>query len=249
MGVTQLPLIVGEVLLAFWLLSGVLPRCSRGAAFLCFAGFACVSLYNISTGEIACGCFGIVTMSPWTSLTVDLVALTALTLSGSKTRPLSSDVHRVSRFVIPAVFCVVVLATIWRFSGEYRGSTVQAEGMTRFGNQVLVVPSRWTGQFCPLLDEVDIGHRLRRGHWAMLLYHHDCLQCRDVMESLKTVALETRMPIAFVSVPPHKDDDDFATPPSAVVHRRLQAGMTWLVETPAIIVLNDGVVESVRTGI
>lgn len=35
----------------------------------------------------------------------------------------------------------------------------------------------WVGQKLPILEHIDIGEKLEKGNWLILLYHHDCPDC------------------------------------------------------------------------
>jgi hypothetical protein len=67
-----------EVLLGLWLLSGFAVRAARVAALVFFALGAAGSLYLAIEGQASCGCFGRVEVSPWTAVTLDLLAVAVL---------------------------------------------------------------------------------------------------------------------------------------------------------------------------
>src|SRR5438445_306905 len=60
----QVGLIVAEVLLGLWLLSGIAPLGSWAVALVIFAGFAGFSFYQGMVGQSSCGCLGRLSMSP-----------------------------------------------------------------------------------------------------------------------------------------------------------------------------------------
>lgn len=74
----KLVLIQGEILLAFWLTSGVGAAWAFRVAILFFAGAAIVNLRSIWLGEGSCGCFGKVEVPPWVSLILNSGLLAGL---------------------------------------------------------------------------------------------------------------------------------------------------------------------------
>lgn len=67
-----------EALVGAWLVSGVARRGAWLAGLLLYAVLALVSVYLIAVGQVSCGCFGRVEVSPWASLTLDAIAVVAL---------------------------------------------------------------------------------------------------------------------------------------------------------------------------
>jgi hypothetical protein len=77
----QLVVIIAEVFLGIWLLSGKHPLGSWLAALATFSLFAAVSFYQGWIGQSSCGCAGrLVTVSPWWAFGLDVAIITALIL-------------------------------------------------------------------------------------------------------------------------------------------------------------------------
>ncbi len=77
----QLGVVIFEVSLGVWLLSGKLPLASWLVAIGTFAIFSSVSLYLALIGQTTCGCFGsAVKVSPWAAFTLDIVVVSTLLL-------------------------------------------------------------------------------------------------------------------------------------------------------------------------
>jgi hypothetical protein len=74
----QLAFIEVEVVLGFWLLTGVWARAGWVVALFTFALFAGASLFLGALGYPSCGCFGMARINPWYALGVDVLALVAL---------------------------------------------------------------------------------------------------------------------------------------------------------------------------
>jgi uncharacterized membrane protein YphA (DoxX/SURF4 family) len=75
----QFFVIIFEIGLGIWLLSGQQPLGSWPAVLLTFSAFAAISSYQGWIGQVSCGCLGKkVTVSPWIMFGVDLTAVAAL---------------------------------------------------------------------------------------------------------------------------------------------------------------------------
>jgi hypothetical protein len=119
------------------------------------------------------------------------------------------------------------------------------------GRTVVLTPERWVGKRFPLLDYIDIGERLAEGEWTVLLYHHDCPRCQEVIAHYAELA--NRWPtdrngrrIAFVEVPPYAGSLPRMVHRSAVGH--LEDKQKWFVTTPLEVVLSGGRTKTVTTG-
>jgi len=67
-----------ELVLAFWLLSGWRARACRVACVGLFMLFAIVSYGLAINGQASCGCLGLVPVSPWWTLGINLLAILLL---------------------------------------------------------------------------------------------------------------------------------------------------------------------------
>jgi hypothetical protein len=75
-------IVLGELILGIWLISGLVVGTGRWVAWVCavgtFATFASVSATLGFLGQANCGCFGSFEASPWLAFTVDIVVLALL---------------------------------------------------------------------------------------------------------------------------------------------------------------------------
>lgn len=134
--------------------------------------------------------------------------------------------------------------------GSYEVATINASGDI-FGDSELVVlePETWIGKRFPLLKYIDIGDQLAEGDWIVVLYRHDCPQCRRVLSEHSRMAdtslgrLATSR-IALVQVPPYGRPGCSATSCKAIhMTARLDASKAWFVKTPVAIFLEGGLVK------
>jgi hypothetical protein len=78
MGYLDLVLMVAEMFLGMWLVSGLWPNHCRWIAVACFTAFSAYSGYRALTGSCDCGCFGAYVVNPWFVLVLDIFAVAAL---------------------------------------------------------------------------------------------------------------------------------------------------------------------------
>jgi hypothetical protein len=238
-----------EFALGVWLLSGLWPRQARWAALAAFAAFFAASLWKAFAGDTSCGCFGRLSVSPrWTA------ALDAVTLlvfgRWTPANPEGVPVRWGSLLVAGALLVVLFIGVpVGIVLAGGRPASLEPDAELEV-NQSLVVlePENWVGRRCPLLRYTDVGAEVAHGRWLLVLYHHDCPRCRTVVPAFEARARATAADpgaprIALVAVPPH------GTPPwgfparPACRHGRLDDGKNWFVATPAVLRLQDGVVQ------
>ena len=109
----------GELLLGFWLLVGLYPRWSRLVALVCFVVFLNVALAGAVQGQTSCGCFGKVSVRPWSAVGLD--ALLVVGLLFAPTTQMRELTFRKTRmrwlaFAIPAFLVLSALA--WPIMGK-----------------------------------------------------------------------------------------------------------------------------------
>jgi methylamine utilization protein MauE len=239
-----------EVLLGLCLISGLFVRASWLISLGCFALFSCVSLYKALSGEASCGCFGSVQVNPWYTLSLDVAAVVALL----RWRPAlfasaepTGESRPASRYaIVLGVWLVVGLSAGWQMA-RFEAVTVSDEGdFLGDGEIVVLEPEKWVGKRFPLLQHIDIGDQLAEGGWVVLLYHHDCPQCREVLPGYEHMAEDhSSEGVALIEVPPFGGHGGFA--PRGLAQRgRLQETKDWFVQTPTELRLDGGVVTAVQ---
>ncbi len=241
-----------ELLLGLCLISGLFVRTVWLTTLGCFALFFCISLYKALSGEVSCGCFGSVQVNPWYSLCLDLAVVGALV----RYRPalwgkeVGIDTRPASYYgVVFGTWLVVAVSAGWGMS-RFEATTVTEDGMFLGDGEIVVLePETWIGKRFPLFSHIEQGGQLARGVWLVLLYHHDCPQCQQVLPNYELLAAkvdEDQRSVALVEVPPFgpREGGDLSTSP---VHRvKLQDTKDWFVQTPTEIQLTDGIVTTVR---
>lgn len=242
-----------EWLLGLWLLSGVRLRLAWMAALLLFTVFAGVNAVKLMRGESECGCFGPLETSPWVTLLIDLAVIALLVFcrppNVRQKRPNAASETRTRPLFLLAGFGVTAaLAAAVLMSWNMPQPLVGRERISQTRTKLYVRPARWSGQVFPLLDYMDIGDRLAKGRWRVLLYHHDCSRCREAIQSwIRGDVGEDFYGRALVEVPPFGSLDAAAVAEArGWVHGRLSDDHTWFVPTPVFVQIQDGIVKQVR---
>jgi thiol-disulfide isomerase/thioredoxin len=243
-----------ELALAIWLMSGMFRKVAWLAAVVCFCFFSCVTLYKGVTGADSCGCFGAVKVNPWvTLLAVDLPAVAALLLfRPAFSFPKSRSVTQVIRKIFTPAPSIFRLSTLGCVTAMVLGVSTAVlalnEPVKVTSSYEVLEPETWIGKKLPIIDSIDIGEQLKTGNWLILFYHYDCPDCRAAISKLEQLARdlagnENFPRIAFVAVPPYGDGPVHENSPCAL--GRLADVKEWFVTTPAVILMNSGIIKRV----
>lgn len=233
----QIPLELG---LGIWLVSGLFRKAGWLLALIAFAGFIGVTLFKGLTGVESCGCFGTVTVNPWITLFVMDVPLFVLLAvfrpKGLKLfpPPWPKAVHffaiAIPTFILlPAVEYVLITNKPPMVSDKY---------------EVLEV-KQWANQdVWPLLQYTDIKDRLQTGEWVVLMYHYDCPDCRAAIPKYEKFYNDLKgnnIDMVFLEIPPYGDENQQLVPSDSEVNRgRVSEAKKWFVQTPVVIVIDNG---------
>jgi hypothetical protein len=253
-----------ELLLAFWLASGLLRAASWRVAMGTFAVFAVVAAGKGIAGDSLCGCFGRVPTSPWFSFWLDVSVVGALCTSRPAALRGSGSVAAPRARVAaegwqalqnlwsaperPATACLItgwLLAAPMLGIAGFRGAQIDdlAAIGRRVGDFIIVEPERMAGEPFHLGRHIDIGDRLARGRWLVFLYQVGCPECERLFLQTREAFAEPLIDveIAVVQVPSHS--------PTALgkakvdglpfVHGRLDDKVEWFVRTPLLLIVQD----------
>lgn len=259
-----------ELVMAIWLWSNVFRRGAWSAAFVCFLLFAAMTLYRALSGASSCGCFGPLSINPWLALTlVDLPALAALVAIcprnlvrnvHASARDLCRAVRQLSR--VPRHECLV---TAHKGGDADRSLADPALRRTLLvillaltvttpilawvkaplvtASHEVLEPGQWVGSTLPILEQIDIADRLRRGRWLVLLYHHDCPDCKSVLPEYRRLSVdlqenEASLRVALIEIAPYAGER--ASAGALCATGRLSDAKRWSVRTPVALGLVAG---------
>jgi len=234
----QIPFELG---LGIWLICGLFKKAGWLLGLIAFGGFIGLTLYKGLTGAESCGCFGMVKVNPWITLSVvDIPIFILLAIFRPKDLKLFPPPWpKAAHFFAIAIPTFILLPAI-----EYVLITNKPP-MVSEKYEVLEV-KQWTNhKVWPLLQYIDISGRLQSGEWVVLMYHNDCPTCREAMPVYEKMYKDLKgnnVDMAFIEMPPYEERDLQLVPPDSQVNRgRLGDAKKWLVETPVVVVLRDGV--------
>jgi hypothetical protein len=243
-----------ELALGLWFLTGWHPKLIRLVGMACFALFGSVALFKAFQGAESCGCFGRVTISPWWTAAIDLLAVIALAVFRPESKTL--ELHRHSwhptRRLIPACVALLMLGLPagWAMA-TFNPTRVNDDGVLGDGQIVVLEPQEWIGKPFPLVSHIDLGERLRTGSWRVVLYHHDCPKCQEVIAKWQAADQSGEIgpdspTIALVDMPPYGPPQSHpASSDSRLVYCGLSDKREWFVTAPVEIEVHDGTVTAV----
>ena len=234
-----------EFILAAWLISGVRQRVGWYVATLTFASFAVVSFAKVIGGETECGCLGAFSSPPWVSLTIDVAALSLLFYTGRQA--LGDDVQseRLSPWRLATVglcaafalhFCTKQFVMIQ--SGE-----VLADGLLFRGDYVIADPTAWLGRPFPFLEYLDVGNDLRSGEKTVIFYRPDCPKCDSLLRKIGRAEARGALKETVLVCVARGPDSDQSRSWSRI--GRLPESHKWVIDTPMVVEIRDGLVVSV----
>jgi len=225
-----------ELALAIWLASGVFRKAAWLTTFLCFCLFSLVTFYKGISGAASCGCFGPVHVNPWiTLLVIDLPVVFALSFCKPTGAKPPARVSR-RRLVFVASLYIVLLGLTVSILAFNRPPKVTS-------SYEILEPRTWSGKRLPILEYIDIGEKLQKGNWLILLYHHDCPSCAKAIHKYEQISRlaarrEDFPQIAFVEVPPYSPSPASQNGPCTL--GRLSDAKQWFVSTPTVVLLKTG---------
>jgi hypothetical protein len=116
---------------------------------------------------------------------------------------------------------------------------------------IVVDPFSWRQKRFPLLRHIDLGDRLAKGNWIVMLHREGCVPCREALPAYVALAhdlVQSRRGcgVALVEIPPWKVDLA-STYGSACLRGRLSDDHQWKVRTPLFLSLNAGRVVEVTS--
>lgn len=241
-----------EIFLGVWLLTGLYRRLAWITTLACFLIFSAVSLTKGLQGEASCGCFGKLTVNPWHTFTLDVAAVTALLLFRPELRTGVAASHVRLRLGAGLTILAATGVPLGIAMVSYRPAVLSEQGaLVGQGQIVLLEPEAWPGKPFPLLRHIDVGQKLSRGPWVVMLFRN-CSGCAEALPRYKKMAKnptgQKRFSVAVIAMPP--DEQSHAPGPAddGLLWGKLDARQDWFVTAPTVAVLVDGVVKAAWEG-
>ena len=227
----QCSVVVFECGFGLWMLFGFAPQKTRLVAIGCFGIFSLVSGYHAFLGEATCGCLGVVQVSPWVMLGVDLTAVILLAWLEPRSR---FDGRSDRQAFLWLATTVGWAGLIWAIAIVPATTTIRLE------------PGTFLGRCLPILARIDVGDRIGRGDWTILFFRHNCPACRREIPLMGQRAHKwpTSRRLAFIEIPEKLAGEPILLPegPNCLIGRVDLPG-DWVVPTPTAIHLKDCIVQ------
>jgi hypothetical protein len=243
----QILTVEAEFGLGIWLISGFHRRFAGCIAMAYFILLAGASAYLLTIGEECCGYLGRLAVSPWFTFVFNLAAISclwvfppvgaAITFSSRPWRATAA----VSAFCFLGTYLLVAMP-------QYRVASSVDSDLGGDGEMVVLDVENWKGRQFPVLDFIDIGERLNTGRWLVILYHADCPRCEEVIKGLEEAGNDGDLKVTLIEVPLFSG---FAEGPRLGTNKTFLLGKLaptkrWLIVTPVLLRLEEGVVTGIQ---
>jgi thiol-disulfide isomerase/thioredoxin len=237
-----------EILLASWLASGWHRRIANAVAIFFFSIVACIAASKWWSGELSCGCFGPLKVSPWTTTFLDIAILTSLLWqqfrkSLERARPSKAWVIEV--LLLGGTLAGALPAVAYHFHPV----ATSTEGMTDSGGLIVLEPEKWVGKPCPLTRYITVQSPISLGTCRIVLFHSDCPDCQRLLPQVEEIARNKGIRTILVEIPPVAPPEQSIVPYNTVCEiGLLDASKEWFATTPVIIDLSNGQVVRQQSG-
>jgi len=231
-----------ELALGLWVLSGLWKRLAWRVSLLCFGLFCGVTLVRALTGAASCGCFGRIHLNPWITLAaIDVPAVLLLWFFPVKTSAKPLKTPAVSQRGYRVCMGLLLAASV----GVTSAALILHEPARVTATFEVLEPETWTGETLPIMGRIDCAEQLQQGRWLIMLLHHDCPDCAEALPVFEEIAAnfvgnEDTLQLALIEIPPYGHET--APPDSACLLGRMDESKKWMVVTPSVLLLADGVV-------
>ncbi len=238
-----------ELFLGLWLISGPYPEQTRKFTAAFFVLLFMISAYKYLSGELYCGCFGSLPIRAWQTAILDAFVVIALIGTGksqSKIRPIP-----VKRIILVFVLWGIANIPLLRFVSPSDPVDHSAPWSVYAGDDdqmnCVLIPENWVGKKFPLpvlQDEIGLSPELYNNfnieNGTVILFHFDCVKCKDAIEKLPSVD-----DVTFIEIPSEENNGQLFSLDKYVT---LPKDCHWWCETPVIIKVQNGIVRSVNEG-
>lgn len=233
-----------EILLAIWLYSGMANRPARFSAAGMFSIFSVISLAFVLQGHASCGCFGSLKTDPRLVLLVDISVLVALVWTTIVASPCASRSR--GRCILAATAYLAVAPSLLILMLAQQPPRLASDTtMDSMSGIVILEPETWVGKASPLKQYITPQVELEGKTTTALIYHHDCPACQKVLPEyvrLAAEATQSHQQVVLIEVPPLGEQREY----NSAIHTTLSPDHEWFVQAPVELVIDDGIVTSVR---
>jgi hypothetical protein len=239
-----------ELALGLWMITGLYRPIAARFALFYFVILAGASGYMVAAGVECCGCLGRLAVSPWFTFAFNLAAVCGLVVIPPPAAP--APTFRSHPYRALTALALFAFAGVYLVAGAPAPppalSTLAPTQVVDDGALLVLDVENWQGKLLPILDFLDRPERFRAGPWRLILYHADCAKCMELIAKVKREVGHSGIRTAVIEVPPASGLRLFAVgePPSWLPRGTLSTGKRWVVTTPVVIEINDGIVIDVK---
>jgi len=223
------------------------PKLARTAAVVMLSTFLVVLIVAIFRGEKSCGCLGDHSLAPWTMFIIDASLLIAIILI--KPRMNKCYWGKGNRGLIGSTVFILA-AWIFTFSSIFYSIEKIEKNDTSLPNSWYPQDvSAWVGQS---IDTIDLfgwvaiwPQDIHVGKQYVIFYAKTCDHCENLLY-LDTF-FDLRIPTTLVSIPESKEgfftEGLFENPCFDCKETELPIGVDWIIGTPLVVAIENGVVQ------
>ncbi|HUO11028.1 MAG TPA: MauE/DoxX family redox-associated membrane protein [Phycisphaerae bacterium] len=237
-----------EILLASWLASGWQRRTANLIAVGFFLIVVCIAASKWSSGELSCGCFGPLKVSPWITTFLDLGILAGLLwqlFRKGQRHARASTARIVGALVVGGSAAMAMPAIAYHF----HPAAASGEAVTDASGLIVLEPEKWVGKPFPLATKIVTQKTITQGVCRIVLFHSDCPDCQRLMPQIEQTARTKGVRTVLVEIPPVAPPGQSIVPPATVCEiGTLDSSKEWFATTPVIIDLADGQVVRQQSG-
>ena len=150
----------------------------------------------------------------------------------------------VRKLVLCVGLFILVGGATYGWIAQMRFEQLSEVGQVLESNTVQLEPAAWIGKEFPIRNYVVDGQGLMTGEWTILLSSPGCSECERVKRNLRKNAGEEVL-VAILQISGKKLRE--APIDTAIPVFTVDNGISWMVETPVVLGLDDGVVRNVQT--
>jgi hypothetical protein len=259
----EVGIVVGQLVLAVALLAPIgqsIAWITWQLAGIAYGTFIAASLLRIATGQGSgsCACFGAYELNAYFSAAISLAVLAGIVLfPPSMAKPQTAPQPRAKwpRLLVASVTALVLALGAAAALNLYRPEALHADSKLGQARAILLRPSDWVGQRCPLLEHVTIDAQLDQGRWIVILARSGCPSCQDVLPQYQEFAGQMSSPKQPLRVAVIEANEEALyrraiamshTSRSGVagpVVGHLEGSRRWHANLPVVMLLFDGVLE------
>ena len=230
-----------------------IPRIARLAAVTMLGTFLvvlCIEMFVYGNYE-SCGCLGEHSLSPVIMFTIDFALLLGVLIC--KPKEISCPICSGNRGVIGAVLFILLS---WGFTTNSILSAKQNTSGTNTNLPASWYPEKlytWIGQSVDdieLFSWVQWPEDIHQGKQYIIFYGRSCDHCEALL--YMHFEFDLRAPTTLVAIPEAKDgfigDSEFNNPCMECSETELPIGVDWIIGTPMVIAVEDGIIRCAIEG-